>query len=40
MVQKNFTATHPGEVIKDELIARGISQKDFAVHIHLQSDVE
>ena len=33
MVQKNFTPTHPGEVIKDELIARGISQKDFAERI-------
>ena len=33
MVQNNFTPTHPGEVIKDELIARGISQKDFAEHI-------
>lgn len=33
MVQSNFTPTHPGEVIKDELIARGISQKDFAEHI-------
>ena len=33
MEHKNFTPTHPGEVIKDELIARGISQKDFAGHI-------
>lgn len=33
MAQKNFTPTHPGEVIKDELIARGISQKDFAGRI-------
>ena len=33
MAQKNFTPTHPGEVIKDELIARGISQKDFAERI-------
>lgn len=33
MVQEKFNATHPGEVIKDELIARGISQKDFAHHI-------
>lgn len=33
MVQKNFTPTHPGEVIKDELMARGISQKDFAERI-------
>ncbi len=33
MVQSNFTPTHPGEVIKDELIARGISQKDFAERI-------
>lgn len=30
MANKVFNATHPGEVIKDELIARGISQKDFA----------
>jgi antitoxin HigA-1 len=28
-----FTATHPGEVIKDELIARRISQKEFAERI-------
>lgn len=28
-----FTATHPGEVIKDELIARKISQKEFAERI-------
>ena len=33
MVQNSFTPTHPGEVIKDELIARGISQKDFARRI-------
>ena len=33
MVQKNFTPTHPGEVIKDELIARRISQKEFAGRI-------
>lgn len=33
MASKNFTPTHPGEVIKDELIARGISQKDFAERI-------
>lgn len=33
MAGKNFTPTHPGEVLKDELIARGISQKDFAAHI-------
>ena len=30
MANKSFNATHPGEVIKDELIARGISQKDFS----------
>ena len=30
MAHKKFNATHPGEVIKDELIARDISQKDFA----------
>ena len=30
MVNKSINATHPGEVIKDELIARGIRQKDFA----------
>ena len=29
----NFTPTHPGEVIKDELIARGISQKEFSERI-------
>ena len=28
-----YIPTHPGEVIKDELSARGISQKDFAQHI-------
>ena len=33
MTNKGFTPTHPGEVIKDELIARGISQKDFALRI-------
>ena len=33
MAQESFTPTHPGEVIKDELIARGISQKAFALHI-------
>lgn len=33
MAQNNFTPTHPGEVIKDELIARGISQKEFAQRI-------
>jgi addiction module HigA family antidote len=33
MTSKKFTPTHPGEVIKDELIARGISQKDFAGRI-------
>jgi addiction module HigA family antidote len=33
MAHENFTPTHPGEVIKDELIARGISQKEFAQRI-------
>ncbi|MBO5545128.1 MAG: HigA family addiction module antidote protein [Bacteroidales bacterium] len=33
MTQKSFIPTHPGEVIKDELIARGISQKEFAQRI-------
>lgn len=33
MAHKNFIPTHPGEVIKDELLARGISQKDFAQRI-------
>ena len=33
MVNKSFTPTHPGEVIKDELIARGIPQKEFAERI-------
>ena len=33
MGQNKFTSTHPGEVVKDELIARGISQKEFACHI-------
>ena len=35
MIQKDFTPTHPGEVIKDELIARGIPQKDFAERIDI-----
>ena len=30
MAHMKFNATHPGEVIKDELKARGIPQKDFA----------
>ncbi len=29
----DYIPTHPGEVLKDELSARGISQKDFARHI-------
>ena len=33
MTQNNFTPTHPGEVIKDELIVRGITQKEFAERI-------
>ena len=33
MSHMDFMPTHPGEVIKDELIAREISQKDFAKHI-------
>lgn len=33
MVQNTFNATHPGEVLKDELEARGISQKEFATCI-------
>lgn len=33
MANKGFTPTHPGEVIKDELIARGITQKEFAARI-------
>lgn len=33
MANKQFTPTHPGEVIKDELIARGITQKEFAKRI-------
>lgn len=33
MANKGFTPTHPGEVIKDELIARGITQKEFAERI-------
>lgn len=33
MANKEFTPTHPGEVIKDELIARGITQKEFAERI-------
>ena len=31
-----FKATLPGEVLKDELDARGINQKDFAVEIGIQ----
>ena len=30
MTKIHFNATHPGEVIKDELKARRIPQKDFA----------
>ncbi len=30
MAQKSFIPTHPGEVIKDELEARGIPQKALA----------
>ena len=30
MANKEITQTHPGEVIKDELKARGITQRDFA----------
>ena len=33
MANKEFTPTHPGEVIKYELIARGITQKEFAERI-------
>lgn len=33
MEKKKFIPTHPGEVLKDELIARGIAQKEFARHI-------
>lgn len=33
MAHTDFIATHPGEVVKDELMARGISQKDFAGRI-------
>ncbi len=32
-----FEATHPGEVLKDELDARKIIQKDFAVEIGMKS---
>lgn len=32
-MKKTFNATHPGEVIKDELSARGICQKKFAACI-------
>ena len=31
-----FEATHPGELLKDELDARKINQKDFAVEIGMQ----
>lgn len=38
MITKNnrlvpFIAIHPGEILEDELIARGISTKDFAVQL-------
>lgn len=33
MAQNSFIPTHPGEVIKDELKARNISQKEFALRI-------
>ena len=31
----SFIPTHPGEVLKDELAYRGISQKEFAARIGL-----
>jgi addiction module HigA family antidote len=34
-----FYATHPGEVLKDELEARGISQRKFAEHIGMSYSV-
>ena len=33
---KPFKATHPGLVLKDELVAREISQKEFAHSINMQ----
>jgi len=37
-IEKNipFSATHPGTLLKDELEASGINQKDFAVEIGMQ----
>jgi len=34
-----YYATHPGEVIKDELEARGISQREFAENIDMAYSV-
>ncbi len=34
-----FYATHPGEVVKDELEARGISQRKFASEIGMSYSV-
>ena len=34
-----FKATHPGLVLKDELIAREISQKEFAHSIEIQPSI-
>ncbi len=32
-----FKATHPGEILKEELLERGIKQKDFAAEIGMQA---
>ena len=31
-----FMATHPGQILKNELIERGISQKNFAKSVDMQ----
>jgi len=38
-IEKNipFSATHPGTLLKDELMASGIRQKEFAVEIGMQN---
>ena len=32
-----FRAIHPGEILRDELLERGIKQKDFAKSIGMQA---
>jgi addiction module HigA family antidote len=34
-----FYPTHPGEIVKDELLARGIAQRQFAQKVGMSSSV-